>query len=55
LKNRFLDLIKVECWACQETENVQFDHLNRRFIDIIKVAFSIGQEAENDFKVPFDN
>jgi len=27
----------------------------RRFIDIILVAFRAGQEAENLFKLPFDN
>jgi len=34
---------------------VPFDHLNRRFIDLKKVAFSIGQEADNDFKLPIHN
>jgi len=29
--------------------------LNRSFIDLKKFAFSIGQEAENDFEVPFEN
>jgi len=29
--------------------------LNRRIIDIIKVAFSVGLEANNDFKVTFEN
>jgi len=32
-----------------------FDHLNRRFIDLNKVAFSVGQVAENDLKMTFDN
>jgi len=32
-----------------------FDHLKRRFINLIKVEFSVGEEAEDDFKVPFDN
>ena len=34
---------------------MQFDHLNRRFIDFKKAAFSVGQEAENDFKVPIED
>ena len=29
--------------------------MNRRFNDLIKVAFSVGQDAENDFKVPFED
>jgi len=29
--------------------------LNVRFIELKNVAFLIGQEAENDFKVTFDN
>jgi len=29
--------------------------LNRRLIELQKVTFSVGQEAENDFKVTFDN
>jgi len=31
------------------------DHLNRPFIAIKKVVFSDGQEAENYFKLTFDN
>ena len=52
LKKRFLDLTKVEFWTCQETENVQFDLLNRRFIDFIQIAILDGQGAENEFAVP---
>jgi len=29
--------------------------MNRRIINLKKVAFSVGQEAENDVKVTFDN
>jgi len=56
LKHRFLDLIKIEFWDCQEAENdlqVLFEHLNRYFIDLKKVAFSVGQEVENVYKVTF--
>ena len=57
-KHRFLDLTKVEFWACQEAENdfyVPFDHLICPCIDLKKVAFFVGQEEKNDFKVTFDN
>ena len=32
-----------------------FDLLNRPFIALKKVVFSVGQEAENAFKVTFEN
>jgi len=32
-----------------------FDNLNGRFNYLKKVVFQVGQEAENDFKVTFDN
>ena len=31
------------------------NNLNHRFSEFIQIAFPAGQEAENDFKVPFDN
>jgi len=34
---------------------VPIDNLIRRVIDLKKGAFSVGQEAENEFKVTFDN
>jgi len=29
--------------------------LNRRFVNLKKAEFSVGQEAENDFKITFNN
>jgi len=31
------------------------EHFNHRYLELNQLAFWVGQEAENEFKVTFDN
>ena len=50
LKHGFIDFTKVEFWLLSSIRR-----LESSLFDFKKVVFSVGQEAENNFKEPFDN